>query len=138
MTKMSSSSNSNSKKQSIDKHRRYDAYFGRMAKKMNVSTTSAVNQELDKMLRFVIQEFGSTATTILNNYVKKNTVKPNMAYTTLTAMLTGDLREDVLAAGSAALVASLKKSPNAATDSADADDVGSTAPATVVATGDER
>ena len=100
----------NDKKRSIDKNRRYDAYFARLAKKMNMSTTGAVNEELDKMLRFVIQEFGATAMIILKNYVKKDTVKPNMAYTTLNAMLTGDLRTDVLAAGSTKLVAFLKES----------------------------
>ena len=111
------------KTKNTDKNRRYDAYFAKMANKMKMSTTKEVNQELDKMLRFVISEFGCTANVILKNYVKKDTVKPNMAYTTLNSMLCGDLRNRVTEAGSHALVEHLKKS-----ESSDATAAATTAP----------
>jgi len=95
----------------VDKNRKYDAYFGSMAKSMQMSTTGDVNREMDKMLRYVLSELSSTSNSVLSHYAKKSqTVRPNVAYAAFTCMLHGELRTEVTGAGAAALVEFVNKS----------------------------
>lgn len=95
----------------VDKNRKYDAYFGSMAKSMQMSTTGDVNHELDKMLRYVLGELSSTSNSVLTHYAKKSqTVRPNVAYAAFTCMLKGNLRSEVTNAGASALVEFVNKS----------------------------
>jgi hypothetical protein len=95
----------------IDKNRKYDAYFASMARRMDMRTNGDVNNELDKMLRYVLAEISATSNSILSHYAKKtNTVRPNMAHTALTAILNGDLRSSVTNSGTVALSEFVNKS----------------------------
>lgn len=107
----------------IDKNRKYDAYFGSMAKSMQMSTTGEVNHEMDKMLRYVLSELSSTSNSVLSHYAKKSqTVRPNVAYAAFTCMLNGELRTEVTGAGAAALVEFVNKSKQKKAPTPDGDD----------------
>jgi hypothetical protein len=114
-------------KNDIDGKRKYDAYFAGMAKQKGFSTTGGANSELDKMLRYVLNEMCTNTDTILTKYAKKTqTIRPKLASAALCGMVSGDLFVQATDAASAAVVrfaTESKKTPSGETDAAVAEPV---------------
>lgn len=115
-------------KKDIDGKRKYDAYFAGMAKQKGFSTTGGANSELDKMLRYVLNEMSTNTNSILAKYAKKTqTIRPKLASAALCGMVGGELFVQATDAASAAVVKfateAKKTRPSGTTEGAGAEPV---------------
>ena len=80
------------------------SYFRKMIVKQNARARSAVVEELDKMMTFVLCEMNKNVGSIARHYSKVDTLKPKLFHAAFDAMLHGELKNSATSAGTEALI----------------------------------
>ena len=95
------------------KDRKMNSFMHKLAKSVGTATSSAVDVELDRMVKFALDKVLAAAGIICEDYAKQGeTIKPNLLKAALECVLHGDLKENTLEASASGAVAfaEMKKS----------------------------
>jgi len=83
----------------------FSSFFPKLAKRMKSTAKREVHDELEKMLMFSLNRFLTAGSSIMNDYTKVDTVKPNLMRAAISTSLRGELKVSALDAGRAAIEA---------------------------------
>ena len=110
----------NAKSASKSKERSNLIYMQKLIKKSNTTARGAVQEELNSMLMFLMNNLNSSMGSILEHYVKKgDTLKSKVVQAALQATLSGELRELACNAGTEALAEFIESNKQKNADAAE-------------------